>query len=100
VESLPNLRVPPKEQAIADRRSVNYRLTETGIDLAPVMPDLLIWDAKHEDTAAPCALIENMAKNRQGILADTRRKWQYRDRTPLLPTFQTKSAGKLRRVVG
>lgn len=33
-----------------DARRVNYRLTEKGIDLAPLMLDLLIWGAKHEQT--------------------------------------------------
>jgi DNA-binding HxlR family transcriptional regulator len=70
-----------------DRRRVNYRLTGKGIDLAPVLLELLIWGARHEDTAAPCALIENMEKNRAGVLAEVRRRWQARDPTPLLPRF-------------
>ena len=45
-----------------DARSVRYRLTEKGIDLAPVLLEFLIWGARHERTAAPCALIEQMAR--------------------------------------
>jgi len=71
------------EGEAADGRKVNYRLTEKGIDLAPVVLELLIWGARHEDTAAPCALIETMAKNRKKILAEVRRRWQRRDATPL-----------------
>src|SRR5690348_13703341 len=41
-----------------DGRRMNYRLTEKGIDLAPVLLDLLIWGARHEPTMAPCALID------------------------------------------
>jgi len=67
----------------ADRRSVNYRLTEKGIDLAPVLLELLIWGARHEEAAAPCALIAEMAKNREAVLAETRRRWRERDSTPL-----------------
>src|SRR5579864_8388031 len=33
-----------------DGRKVNYRLTEKGIDLAPVLLDLLIWSTRHEET--------------------------------------------------
>ena len=73
-----------------DGRRVNYRLTEKGIDLAPVLLDLLIWAARHEDTGAPCALIDNMEKNREKVLAETRRRWQERDLTPLLPEFKVK----------
>src|SRR5262249_55071135 len=64
-----------------DARRVNYRLTEKGIDLAPVLLELLIWAARHEETAAPCALIEDMARNRQEVLAEARRRWQARDTT-------------------
>jgi len=69
----------------ADRRRMNYRLTEKGIDLAPVLLELLIWGARHEDTKAPCALIEHMEKNREQVLAETRRRWQERDPSPLIP---------------
>ena len=65
----------------------NYRLTEKGIDLAPVLLELLIWGARHEETGAPCALIARMAANREQVLAETRRRWQELDRTPLLPPF-------------
>jgi DNA-binding HxlR family transcriptional regulator len=70
-----------------DGRRVNYRLTEKGIDLAPVLLELLIWAAQHEDTAAPCTLIAEMAKNREEVLAETRRRWREQDSTPLLPRF-------------
>jgi DNA-binding HxlR family transcriptional regulator len=71
----------------ADRRKIVYRLTEKGIDLAPVLLDLLIWGARHENTAAPCALIGQMEKNREQVLAEARRRWREQDRTPLLPKF-------------
>ena len=71
----------------ADRRKLNYRLTEKGIDLAPVLLELLIWGARHEDTGAPCAVIEEMATNREAVLAEVRRRWRDRDPRPLLPRF-------------
>jgi len=70
-----------------DGRRVNYRLTEKGIDLAPVLLELLIWGARHEQTGVPCVVIEKMAKNREPVLAEARRRWQERDSTPLLPWF-------------
>ena len=92
------------ETAEGDARRVLYRLTEKGIDLAPVLLELLIWGARHEPTAAPSALIEAMAKNREQVLAETRRRWQERDSTPLLPKFKTggaaKTSAKLRRSDG
>ncbi len=68
-----------------DGRRVNYRLTEKGIDLAPVMLELLIWGSRHEQTGAPCELIASMARNREQVLAEVRRRWRERDSTPLLP---------------
>ena len=68
-----------------DRRRVSYRLTEKGIDLAPVLLELLIWGARHEETGAPFALIAEMEKNRKAVLAEVRRRWRERDPTPLIP---------------
>lgn len=80
-------RIIVSEQAKTDGRKVNYRLTKRGIDLAPLLLDLLIWGARHEDTAAPCALITKMEKNRESVLAEVRRRWRARDSTPMLPKF-------------
>src|SRR5581483_6875067 len=74
----------------ADRRQVNYRLTEKGIDLAPVLLDLLIWGARHEKTGAPFEVIADMEQNRDQVLAEVRRRWRERDSTPLLPRFGPK----------
>ena len=75
------------EEEEKDGRRVNYRLTQKGIDLAPVLLELLIWGARHEETGASCALIGELAKNREAILAETRRRWQERDLTPIFPDF-------------
>ncbi len=71
----------------SDRRKINYRLTEKGIDLAPVVLELLIWGARHENTGAPCGMIEEMANHREEALAEVRKRWEARDPTPLLPPF-------------
>lgn len=75
------------EPEATDARRINYRLTEKGIDLAPVLLELLIWAARHEDTGAPCSVIATMAANREAVLAEVRRRWQKRDTTPFLPRF-------------
>ena len=75
------------ETDTVDGRKVNYRLTEKGIDLAPTMLELLVWAARHENTGAPCSVIEQMYSRREAVLAEVRRRWQADDRTPLLPPF-------------
>ena len=80
-----------------DGRRVNYRLTEKGIALAPVMLELLIWASRHEKTAAPCVVVEQMCKSREAVLAEVRRRWRERDATPLLPWLQGESTAKAMR---
>jgi DNA-binding HxlR family transcriptional regulator len=71
----------------ADGRSDYYRLTEKGIALAPVMLELLIWGARHEQTGAPCEVIDHLANNREAVLAETYRRWEQRDPAPMIPPF-------------
>jgi DNA-binding HxlR family transcriptional regulator len=83
------------EREESDRRRVNYRLTEKGIDLAPVLLELLIWGARHEPSGAGCSVILRMEKNREEIVAEVRRRWKERDRTPLIPRFNGDVVRKL-----
>jgi DNA-binding HxlR family transcriptional regulator len=89
------------EAAERDGRRLDYRLTGKGIDLAPVLLELLVWGARHEETKAPPALIVKMEKNREEILAEVRRRWRERDSTPLIPKFGigggAKGGGKFRK---
>jgi DNA-binding HxlR family transcriptional regulator len=77
-----------------DARRLNYRLTEKGIGLAPVLYELLIWGARHEETGAPCDVILNLETNREETLAEVRRRWRERDHTPLIPKFGDKSGDR------
>ncbi len=70
-----------------DRRRVNYRLTAKGIDLAPVLFELLVWTARHEPTGAPCGFINHIQRNRDRFLAEVRRRWKIGDPAPILPRF-------------
>ncbi|MGB6821713.1 MAG: helix-turn-helix domain-containing protein [Candidatus Acidiferrales bacterium] len=78
----------------SDGRKVNYRLTEKGIDLAPVVLDLLIWGTRHEETGAPNAVVEKMAANREEVLVEVRRRWRERDPVPFLPSFAAYAEGR------
>ncbi len=66
-----------------DARKVNYRLTEKGIDLAPLLLELLVWGARHGNSAADCAVVEKMANSRERILSEVRRRWRKHDSSPL-----------------
>ena len=77
-----------------DARKLNYRLTQKGIDLAPVVLELLIWGARHQESGAPCAVIEKFEKNREHVIAEVRRRWRERDPTPFLPSFADNGSGR------
>jgi DNA-binding HxlR family transcriptional regulator len=81
----------------SDGRRMSYRLTEKGIDLAPLLLDLLIWGARHEKTMAPPELVVQMERNREGVIAEARRRWRERDSTPLLPSFAHPGAAATRK---
>jgi DNA-binding HxlR family transcriptional regulator len=78
--------VCPEEEE-SDGRKINYRLTEKGIDLAPVLLELLVWGARYEQTGAPPGLADKLVKQREQFLAEVQRRWRERDLTPLLPAF-------------
>ena len=84
-----------REATAEDGRSIHYRLTPKGIALAPVLLELLIWSARHEQTGAPCAVIDHMEQNRAAVLAETYRRWAERDPTPILPPFRAPAAEPL-----
>src|SRR5436190_3083512 len=90
-EGIISAEAPPE-----DGRRVNYRLTEKGINLAPVLLDLLIWGARHQKTMAPCALIDKMESDREGVLAEVRRRWLEGDATPMIPRFRQNNTRKER----
>jgi DNA-binding HxlR family transcriptional regulator len=85
------------EPEVTDGRRINYRLTRKGMDLAPILLDLLIWGARHEQGDASCSLILRMEKNREEILAEAERRWRERDSTPLIPQFDSDVARNLGR---
>ena len=59
-----------------DRRKVVYRLTAKGIDLAPIVVELILWGAQHEATDAPPAAIRKMRARREQFLSEIRRNWE------------------------
>lgn len=57
-----------------DGRRVLYRLTRKGIDLAPVLVELILWSARHERTEAPPEVIRRMRSDRDAFLEDVKRQ--------------------------
>ena len=52
-----------------------YALTAKGLDLCPVMLELILWGAKHDPkTGAPKEFVQRALKNRDAVIAEIRKK--------------------------
>src|SRR6516164_3738344 len=51
-----------------DARRQLYRLTPKGMDLAPVLVEMVLWSAHHLDTDAPPRTVAAMRADREGFL--------------------------------
>jgi len=63
------------EQDPADGRKLIYSLTAKGIDLAPVLTEMVLWAARHEETGNQ-PLVRQMRTAREQLLADVRKRWE------------------------
>ena len=59
----------------SDGRKVIYLLTPKGIDLAPVLTEMVLWAAAHEKTENQ-ALVREMQKDKVKFLAAIRQRWE------------------------
>jgi DNA-binding HxlR family transcriptional regulator len=59
-----------------DARKVVYRLTRKGMDLAPVLIEMVLWAARHERTDAPTAEVRAMKTDRDAVIADLWKVWE------------------------
>jgi DNA-binding HxlR family transcriptional regulator len=53
-----------------DGRSLVYRLTAKGIDLAPVLMELSAWGTRHEEGQPPSGILDAWKADRQRFLDD------------------------------
>jgi hypothetical protein len=49
-------------------------LTEKGIDLAPVLTEMVLWAAAHEDTGNQ-ALVKLMQEDKMKFIEEVRQRW-------------------------
>jgi DNA-binding HxlR family transcriptional regulator len=61
------------ERDPSDGRKTIYSLTAKGKDLAPVLTEMVLWAAAHEDTENP-ALVQRIQKDKQQFLAEVRQR--------------------------
>jgi DNA-binding HxlR family transcriptional regulator len=59
----------------SDGRKLIYSLTKKGQDLAPVLTEMVLWAAAHEETGNQ-ALVGLMKKDKAKFLAEIRKRWK------------------------
>ena len=59
----------------SDGRKMFYSLTPKGIDLAPVLTEMVLWAAAHEKTGNQ-ALVRQMRADKAKVIADVRQLWK------------------------
>ena len=68
----------------SDGRKFIYSLTPKGIDLAPVLTEMVLWAAAHEDTANQ-PLVREMRKDKEKFMSAVRQRWAEANRVPRRP---------------
>jgi DNA-binding HxlR family transcriptional regulator len=58
----------------SDGRKLIYSLTAKGIDLAPILTEMVLWAAQHEDTGNQ-PLVQLIQKDKEQFLAAARQRW-------------------------
>ena len=60
-----------EHHGILNQEGSAYRVTPKGLDLLPVMVEMIAWSAKYDPrTAAPPAFVKRIARDRRKLLAD------------------------------
>jgi DNA-binding HxlR family transcriptional regulator len=58
----------------SDGRKLIYSLTKKGIDLAPVLTEMVLWAAAHEETGNQ-ALVQLMRQDKEKVIGEVRKRW-------------------------
>jgi DNA-binding HxlR family transcriptional regulator len=58
----------------SDGRKLIYSLTAKGIDLAPVLTEMVLWAAAHEKTGNQ-TLVRQMRKDKEQVISAVRQRW-------------------------
>ena len=73
----------------SDGRKLIYLLTSKGMDLAPVLTEMVLWAGKHEETENR-PLIQLMQKDKQKFSEQIRRRWAHPN-----PTIEKKQTATI-----
>jgi DNA-binding HxlR family transcriptional regulator len=69
------------ERDPSDGRKLIYSLTPKGLDLAPVLTEMVLWAAAHEDVGN-LALVRQMREDKEQFIAAVRQRWAEKTARP------------------
>jgi DNA-binding HxlR family transcriptional regulator len=78
----------------SDGRKLTYSLTAKGIDLAPVLTEMVLWAAAHEETGNQ-TLVRQMREDKTKFLAGVRERWTDRNHSRTRPALIVPGAPRL-----
>lgn len=58
----------------SDARVIEYRPTAKGLDLLPVLIEMILWAARYEKTAAPAGILRRMRSDRDAVIGEIRER--------------------------
>ncbi len=59
---------------------IRYALTQMGVDLLPIMLQLIAWGGKYFESAAPASFLRRLRSDPKGVEAELRKKLTARQR--------------------
>lgn len=66
-----------KHRDPADRKRFEYRITPKGLDLIPVLLEMIVWGTTHDpSTGAPPALVRRIREDREAVVAEVRSRFE------------------------
>jgi len=64
-----------KHRDPGDARKFIYRLTEKGMDLAPMIVEMVLWSVRYENAVAPPEAVKGMKFGRDAFIESIKKKW-------------------------
>lgn len=66
-------------RSATDARVITYFPTQKGLDLLPVIIEMILWADRYEETAAPPKLIRRLTDEREAVIAAVRAHFAKKD---------------------
>lgn len=64
-----------------DGRRIVYRLTKKGLDLAPLMAEMMLWAAQYENVTSHPEMLDSLRNDREQFIRDIQMRWDETDAT-------------------